>query len=82
MQLLTEISTEMDTLSTHSEEVLPKEKPFKYNVMYPISNTIISPSDISYPNNKQDLEIKKLIERANELTNDSILNKKRRKWRN
>ena len=77
LQLLTEISTEMDTLSTHLEDVLPKEKPLKYNVMYPISNTIISPTDIPYPNDKQDLEIKKLIERANELTNDSILNKKR-----
>ena len=77
LQLLSEISTEMDTLSTHLEEVLPKEKPLKYNVMYPINNPIISSNDIPYPDDKQDLEIKKLIDRANELTNDSILYKKR-----
>ena len=77
LQLLAEISTEMDTLSTHLEEVLPKEKPLKYNVMYPINNPIISSNDIPYPDDKQDLEIKKLIDRANELTNDSILYKKR-----
>ena len=77
LQLLAEISTEMDTLSTHLEEVLPKEKPLKYNVIYPINNQIISSNDIPYPDDKQDLEIKKLIDRANELTNDSILYKKR-----
>ena len=76
LQLLSEISTEMDTLSTHLEEVLPKENPLKYNVMYPISNTVLSPN-IAYPNDNQDLEIKKLIEKANSLTSDSILNKKR-----
>ena len=60
MQLLAEIYTEMDTLSSHLEGVLPKEKPLKYKVMYPINNPIISPSDIPYPDDKQDLEIKKI----------------------
>ena len=77
LQLLSEISTEMDTLSSHLEEVLPKEKPFKYNIIYPISNTILNPQDLSYPNDNQDLEIKKLIEKAKVLTGDSILKQKK-----
>ena len=72
LQLLSEISTEMDTLSSHLEEVLPPS-PKKYDYIYPISN----PPIISYPTDNQDLEIKKLIEKANELTNNSILNNKK-----
>ena len=70
LQLLLEISTEMDTLSTHLEKVLPSPTYNKidYNLntfSYPINNNL----------DNQDLEIKNLIEKANALTNKSILNK-------
>ena len=39
--------------------------------MYPISNTVLSPN-IAYPNDNQDLEIKKLIEKHNQ--NDIYVN--------
>ena len=75
LQLLTEISTEMDTLSSHLEEVLP---PIKFNIDYTPQYNTNNINSISYPVNldNQDLEIKKLIEKANDLTNNSILNKK------
>jgi len=70
LQLLLEISTEMDTLSTHLEKVLPSPS---------YSNIDYNPNTFSYPINNnmdnQDLEIKNLIEKANALTNKSILNK-------
>ena len=71
LQLLLEISSEMETLSSHLEKVLPSPK---YN------NIEYNPNNYSYPiiNNNidnQDLEIKNLIEKANAMTNKSILNK-------
>ena len=70
LQLLLEISTEMDSLSTHLDRVLPSPT---------YKNLEFSPNTFSYPINNnfdnQDLEIKNLIERANSLTNKSILDK-------
>ena len=70
LQLLLEISSEMDTLSKHLEKVLPS--PTYSHIEY-------NPNTFSYPINNnmdnQDLEIKNLIEKANALTNRSILNK-------
>ena len=70
LQLLLEISTEMDSLSTHLDKVLPSPT---------YKNLDFSPNTFSYPINNnfdnQDLEIKNLIERANSLTNKSILDK-------
>ena len=85
LQLLMEISSEMDQLTTHLEQVLPS--PIKYNIDYKITNPIITnnlpvvPIIQNYtlppvPNyDQEDLEIKKLINKANEMTNNSILNK-------
>ena len=85
LQLLMEISSEMDQLTTHLERVLPS--PIKYNIDYKITNPIITnnlptvPIIQNYtlppvPNyDQEDLEIKKLINKANEMTNNSILNK-------
>ena len=80
IQLLLEISSDMDNLSTHLEKVLPPPTPplpMKYNIDYPIYN---APIDIKNLDN-QDIEIKKLIDRANEMTNpnNSILNIKSNK---
>ena len=73
LQLLSEISTDMDTLSSHLEKVLPPPIPKKYDIIYPIS----TPQIITNPTDNQDLEIKQLIEKANELTNNSVLNQKK-----
>ena len=83
LQLLMEISSEMDALTTHLDQVLPS--PTRYNIDYPISNPIINiPTtpiiqNISLPPvpnyDQEDLEIKKLINKANEMTNNSILHK-------
>ena len=83
LQLLMEISSEMDALTTRLEQVLPS--PIKYNIDYHITNPIINiPTtppiqNISLPPvpnyDQEDLEIKQLINKANEMTNNSILNK-------
>ena len=75
LQLLAEISTEMDTLSSHLEEVLA---PIRFKTEYSIQINTNNFNNISPPVNldNQDLEIKKLIEKANDLTYNSILNKK------
>ena len=80
LQLLMEISSEMDSLTSHLEKVLPS--PIKYNIDYNIVNPVPTiPIIQNYslppvPNyDQEDLEIKKLINKANELTNNSILNK-------
>ena len=82
LQLLMEISSDMDALTTHLEKVLPP--PIKYNIDYKISNPIpIMPAlpivqNYSLPPvpnyDQEDLEIKRLINKANEMTNNSILN--------
>ena len=81
LQLLMEISSEMDALTSHLEKVLPS--PTKYNVDYNIINpapTIPIIQNYSLPPvpnyDQEDLEIKKLINKANEMTNNSILNNK------
>ena len=84
LQLLMEISADMDALTSHLEQVLPS--PIKYNIDYKITNPIIDiptmPIVQNYslppvPNyDKEDIEIKNLINKANEMTNNSILNKK------
>ena len=76
LQLLMEISSEMDSLSSHLEQVLPN--PIKYNIDYKITNAINNIPTYTPPTNldQEDLEIKKLINKANEMTNNSILNKK------
>ena len=78
LQLLMEISSEMDALTSHLEKVLPS--PTKYNIDYNISNpapTIPIIQNYSLPPlpnyDQEDLEIKKLINKANEMTNNSIL---------
>ena len=83
LQLLMEISSDMDALTSHLEKVLPS--PIKYNIDYKITNPIIDvptmPIIQNYslppvPNyDQEDIEIKKLINKANEMTNTSILNK-------
>ena len=80
LQLLMEISSEMDTLTSHLEKVLPS--PIKYNIDYNIVNPVPTVPIIQnyslppVPNyDQEDLEIKKLINKANEITNNSILNK-------
>ena len=75
LQLLAEISTEMDSLSSHLEEVLA---PIRFKTEYSIQINTNNFNNISPQVNldNQDLEIKKLIEKANDLTNNSILNKK------
>ena len=82
LQLLMEISSDMDALTSHLEKVLPP--PMKYNIDYKISNPIpimpVLPIVQNYslppvPNyDQEDLEIKRLINKANEMTNNSILN--------
>ena len=78
LQLLSEISSDMDMLSSHLEEVLPSPNPIKYNIDYPIINPKLDSLSYSSPINmdNQDLEIKKLIEKANNMTNNSILGNK------
>ena len=71
LQLLMEISSEMDALSSHLDKVLPS--PMKYNVDYPITNSIINIPSYSTPLvnsfDKEDIEIKNLINKANEISN-------------
>ena len=89
LQLLMEISMDMDALTSHLEKVLPP--PIRYNIDYKIDNykynyvtnipSISMPIIQNYslppvPNyDQEDLEIRKLISKANEMTNNSILNK-------
>ena len=83
LQLLMEISSEMDLLSSHLEKVLPS--PIKYNIDYSITNinnipTVPIIQNLPLPPvpnyDQEDLEIRKLINKANEITNNSILNPK------
>ena len=72
IQLLMEISTEMDTLSSHMETALPIRKitytPTTNNIANnPMTNSYSIIANID----KDDLEIKNLIEKANQLTNNS-----------
>jgi len=78
LQLLMEISTDMESLSTHLEKVLPPPPPLKFNIDYPISNPSIDIKNLNINMDNQDYEIKQLIEKANELTNNSILNAKKK----
>ena len=83
LQLLMEISSDMDALTSHLEQVLPS--PMKYNIDYKITNPILDIPKIPVistsplppvPNyDLEDIEIKKLINKANQLTNNSILHK-------
>ena len=69
MQLLMEISTEMDTLSSHIEKTLPTKPLIQYTVNSNISNLNNNIMNNSYSLianlDKEDLEIKKLINKAN-----------------
>ena len=78
LQLLMEISSDMESLSTHLEKVLPPPPPLKFNIDYPISNPSIDIKNLNINMDNQDYEIKQLIEKANELTNNSILNAKKK----
>lgn len=78
LQLLMEISSEMDMLTSHLEKVLPSSSTrfnIDYKIVNDIPNQLYSPSPISNFD-QEDLEIKKLINKANEMTNNSILNKR------
>ena len=71
LQLLNEISSDMDNLSLHLEKVLPSPK------LVNIDNNIVNISSFPIPNfDKEDFEIKKLIDKANNMVNNSILNTK------
>ena len=78
LQLLMEISSEMDMLTSHLEKVLPSPST-RFNIDYKITNDIpnqlYSPSPVTNFD-QEDLEIKKLINKANEMTNNSILTKR------
>jgi hypothetical protein len=75
LQLLCEISSDMDNLSLHLEKVLPSPKIFNIDSnIVNISNNI---SSFPIPNfDKEDFEIKTLINKANNMLNNSILNTK------
>jgi hypothetical protein len=75
LQLLNEISSDMDILSFHLEKVLPSPKLFNINSnIVNISNNI---SSFPIPNlDKENFEIKNLIDKANNMVNNSILNSK------
>jgi hypothetical protein len=86
LQLLSEISSEMDALTAHLEKVLPPPPPppkisVDYGLSTPLPMIPIMPLPQTYslppvPNyDQEDLEIKKLIKKANEMTNNSILYK-------
>ena len=79
IQLLMEISTEMDTLSSHIEKTLPCKPINNYNILNNnINNNIVNNSYSIIANlDKEDLEIKKLINKANELSNNSISRNKK-----
>jgi len=76
IQLLMEISTEMDTLSSHMEQALPIRQ---INYTSPnnniISNPLVNSHSILASLNKDDLEIKNLINKANELSNNNNIKK-------
>ena len=75
IQVLMEISTEMDTLSSHMEKTLPIKPVTNYtnNFGNNINNNIINNSYSIIANlDKEDLEIKNLINKANELSKNSI----------
>ena len=75
LQILMEISADMDLLSSHLEKVLPPLS--KYNKITNIPNYSIPISYPKIPNyDEEDLEIKRLINKANELSNHSIVSKK------
>ena len=75
LQLLMEISADMDALSSHLDQVLPPLP--KYPKITNIPNYTIPISSSPLPNyDNDDLEIKRLINKANEMLNDSILSKK------
>ena len=82
LQLLMEISTDMESLSSHIEKTMPiKPLPpikldYNNNNNYDINkNSFINNANISFANlDKDDLEIKQLIEKANHLSNISRLN--------
>jgi hypothetical protein len=78
LQLLMEISSEMDMLTSHLEKVLPSPSTrfnIDYKIINDIPNQLYTPSPVSNFD-QEDLEIKKLINKANEMTNNSILNKR------
>jgi len=74
IQILMEISTDMESLSSHIDKTIPikplepvKQNNYNYNDNYN--------ANITFHNmDKEDLEIKKLINQANELSNNSKLN--------
>ena len=83
IQILMEITTDMDNLSAHIEKTMPIKqlpiitnniKDYSYNNNY---NNYVN-ANISFANlDKEDLEIKQLINKANELSNMSRLNTKK-----
>ena len=76
IQLLMEISSEMDTLSSHMEQALPIRQ---INYISPniniISNPLVDSHSIMASLDKDDLEIKNLINKANELSNNNNIKK-------
>ena len=78
MQLLLEITSDMETLSSHIEKTMPIKPlpPINNDINnYNFNNNYTSNANISFANlDKEDLEIKQLINKANELSNISKLN--------
>ena len=78
-----EISTEMDKLSSHMEQAFPIRQ---INYTSPNNNIISNPLVISHSIlaslDKDDLEIKNLINKANELSNNNNIKKDKKRRRN
>ena len=76
IQLLMEISSEMDTLSSHMEQALPiKQINYTSPNINIISNPLVDSHSIMASLDKDDLEIKNLINKANELSNNNNIKK-------
>ena len=79
MQILMEITTEMDTLSSHIDQTLPIKPIITYNTTnysnnININNPLINSQSIIANIDKDDLEIKNLINKANQISLNSINN--------
>ena len=78
IQLLMEISTDMESLSSHIDKTMPIKPipPVILNNYSDINNNYTNMANISFAHlDKEDLEIKQLINKANELSNMSKINR-------
>ena len=74
-----EISTDMESLSSHIDKTMPIKPipPVILNNYSDINNNYTNMANISFAHlDKEDLEIKQLINKANELSNMSKINRK------